>query len=120
MIDFSKFPRTEETTYTIIHRYQAGELRTALRLAGETDWQIRTCKSHDKSMLNDIKEHLPEWFDARYSVLVSHFMPECIEKNIEKICDDPDVNKIIDDKNKKDEKDYMRYEQWMRQTKGRQ
>lgn len=83
MIDFSKYPRTKEVTYTIIRDRYAGSLQRALWLSKEKNWRLRSCKVHDKSILDDIKEHLPKWFDARYSVLISHFEPKYLKNHLE-------------------------------------
>lgn len=108
MINFDKYPRTNKTTYTIIKRYQTRQLRTALELAKEQNWKIRTCSVHDKSMLNDIKNHLPEWFDARYAVLISNFEPNYVKQHINEIYEDKDVNTLLEKENKQSHQDYMK------------
>lgn len=109
MINFNKYPRKKEVTYTILSRSYVGPLRKALELANETDWQTRTCKVHDKSMLDDIKEHLPEWFDARYIVLISHFESQYLQDHINEICEDKDVKKVLAYESKLATKECMEY-----------
>ena len=112
MIDFNKYPKTKEVTYTIIPRYYSGEFKIALEQNKVKDWKIRTCRAHDKSMLEDIKEHLPEWFDARYSVLISHFDSQYVLNHIDEICYDEDVLKEIKESNRLTEDDYKAIKEW--------
>lgn len=47
-------------------------------------------------MLNGIKEHLPEWFDVRDTVLISQFESEYIKEHIEERYNDKDVKMVLE------------------------
>lgn len=112
MINVKEFPKRETTTYTVIPKHQVWALRIALEQSGEQGWQIRTCTVRDKSMLDDIKEHLPDWFDARYCVLVSNFDPEYVKGHMDAICADTDIKNAYAKTTAEMEADYKQHHKW--------
>lgn len=117
MIDFSKYPRTEKMTYTVIPKCKIAKVRTALELSNETDCRIRSCSSRNKSMVDDIREHLPEWFNARHCVLISHFESKYFLKHLEEIRSDKDVINEQLAIAKEMEEDYIKHHKWKESIK---
>lgn len=111
MINFSRFPRTNNVTYTIIHRYQAKTLAMALQLAGETDFRITS------QITDELKPHIPDWFNPRYSVLVSRFDSQFLLNQMEDIMDDEDVEAACDRQMMADEKEHEENHKWV-ETEG--
>lgn len=91
MIDFEKM-RTTETTYTFIPRGNSRALKNlklALELSGEKDWEIII---GSEKMIEEIKAKVPEGQNPRrYVILVSKFDPEAILAVYPYIYRDPDV-----------------------------
>lgn len=111
MISFKTFPKTTRKTYTIIPRYQAKHLTTALRLAGETNFRI-TSKVSD-----DIKPYLPAWFTPRYAIVISNFDSHFLLTHMHTIMNDEDVNTAIDEELEQNAQEHETTHAWV-ETEG--